>query len=58
MLAGLNPSKLFVDVVHPINAAAREYIHNAVVDAYRRELERSAQPGYVSNYDDMFDDDL
>lgn len=58
MLAGLNPSKLFVDIVHPINTASREYIHTAVVEAYRRELERAALPGYVSNYDDMFVGDL
>ena len=58
MLAGLNPSKQFVDIVHPINTASREYIHNAVVEAYRRELERAALPGYVSNYDDMFAADL
>lgn len=38
--------KLHADVAHPINAACREHVQNAVVEAYQRELEQSKQPGY------------
>jgi stage V sporulation protein G len=39
-------ARLHVDVAHPINAACRERLQNAIVEAYRAEVERSAQPGY------------
>lgn len=38
--------KLHVDVAHPINTACRERIQQIVVDAFKAELEKSAQPGY------------
>ena len=38
--------KLHADVAHPINTACREQIQNAVLEAYRRDLERSKEPGY------------
>ena len=39
--------KLHADVAHPINAACRQEIEREVLKAYRREVERSQQPGYV-----------
>lgn len=51
-------TKLHADVAHPINSATRELLQGAVVEAFRAELERSKQPGYVPPklFDD-FDDD-
>ena len=34
--------------MNPINADCRQQIEEHVLKAYRRELERSAQPGYVA----------
>jgi stage V sporulation protein G len=39
--------KLHADVAHPINAACRQEIEREVFKAYRREVDRSQQPGYV-----------
>jgi len=39
--------KLHADVAHPINATCRQEIEREVLKAYRREVERSQQPGYV-----------
>jgi stage V sporulation protein G len=39
--------KLHADVAHPINAACRQEIEREVLKAYRREVDRSQQPGYV-----------
>ena len=51
-------AKLYADVAHPVNAACREMIQNRVVLELERELERAAEPGYASRYDDdYFDDD-
>ncbi len=50
--ANVTPSKMYVDVVHPINAPARDVIHRAIIDAYQRELALSKMPGYVSSYDE------
>jgi stage V sporulation protein G len=44
--SGLRP-KLHADVAHPINVAARRQIESEVVHAFRQEVERSKQPGYV-----------
>ncbi len=49
-------AKLHADVAHPINAACRERIQNAVVEAYQAELERSRQPGYKPSAVDEFED--
>lgn len=49
-------AKLHADIAHPINAACRERIQNAVVEAYTAELERSKLPGYKPQTFDDFDD--
>jgi len=46
-------AKLHADIAHPINSACREVIQSAVIKAYQEERERSKQPGYVSNYDEV-----
>lgn len=51
-------TKLYADIAHPINSACREMIQNRVIAEYRSELERAKQPGYVSKYDDDYDDDV
>jgi stage V sporulation protein G len=54
--------KLHADIAHPINAECRTTIERKVLAAYREELERSKQPGYVpisldSDLSDFFEDD-
>lgn len=39
-------AKLHADIAHPINAACREQIQKAVVEAYEQEIERSKSPDY------------
>ena len=51
-------AKLYADIAHPINSSCREMIQRRVISEYRTELERSQQPGYVSRYDDAYDDDV
>jgi stage V sporulation protein G len=51
-------AKLYADIAHPINSSCREMIQKRVIAEYRAELERSQQPGYVSRYDDAYDDDV
>ena len=51
-------AKLYADIAHPINSACREMIQNRVIAEFRTELDRSKQPGYVSKYDDDYDDDV
>src|SRR5262245_925459 len=51
-------AKLYADIAHPINSQCREMIQNRVISEYRTEMERSQQPGYVSKYDDDYDDDV
>ncbi len=41
-------AKLHADIAHPINSGGRERIQSAVLEAYADELERSKQPGYMS----------
>lgn len=49
-------AKLHADVAHPINAACRERIQKAVVQAYQEELERAKSPDYKpASYDDYED---
>lgn len=50
-------SKLYADIAHPINSACREMIQERVIKEFRLELERAGQPGYISRYDDYYDDD-
>ena len=38
--------KLHTDVAHPINAGCRQRLEQAIIDAYKQELERSGRPGY------------
>ena len=40
--------KLHADVAHPIKAACRQEIEREVLKAFRHEVERSQQPGYVA----------
>ena len=55
-MTDMSPSKLYVDIVHPINPAARDVIHRAIIDAYEQEKELASNPGYVSDYDSFFQD--
>jgi stage V sporulation protein G len=49
--------KLHSDLAHPINAVTRSMVQDAIIGAYRQELARSQQPGYVSpKLDDVVDD--
>ena len=48
----MSPQKMYVDIVHPINAPARDVIHRAIIDAYEREKVLALEPGYISTYDD------
>ncbi|MCA9195115.1 MAG: SpoVG family protein [Planctomycetales bacterium] len=49
------PNKLYADVAHPINQKCRDLIQQHVVEEYRLELERAKLPGYVSRYDDAYE---
>jgi stage V sporulation protein G len=49
-------TKLYADIAHPINSACRELIQNRVIAEYRAELDRAEQPGYVSRYDEDYED--
>ncbi len=48
-------AKLYADIAHPINSQCREMIQDRVIAEFRSELERAAQPGYVSQYDEVYD---
>ena len=49
--------RLYADIAHPINASCRELIQNRIVREYESELVRAKQPGYVSRYDAIGDED-
>jgi len=49
--------RLYADIAHPINAACRDSIERRVVEEYRAELKRARQPGYVSRYDPLGDEE-
>jgi stage V sporulation protein G len=51
-------ARLYADIAHPINAQCREMIQSRVISEFRAEQERAKQPGYVSRYDDEYDDDI
>ncbi len=51
-------TKLYADIAHPINSLCREMIQARVIAEFRHEMERAKQPGYVSRYDDDYDDDF
>ena len=50
-------AKLYADIAHPINSACREMIQERVISEFRVEQERAKEPGYVSRYDDFYEDD-
>ena len=49
-------AKLYADIAHPINSECREMIQNRVIAEYQTELERAKQPGYISRYDEDYED--
>jgi stage V sporulation protein G len=49
-------AKLHADVAHPINAACRERVQAAVVEAYQAEIERAKAPDYKPSSFDDFED--
>lgn len=51
-------AKMHCDVAHPINAAMRAAVQDAIVKAYHEELARSKQPGYVPARMEEYDDDV
>jgi len=51
-------AKLYADIAHPINSQCREMIQSRVIAEFRTEQERAKQPGYVSRYEDDYDDDI
>jgi stage V sporulation protein G len=51
-------AKLYADIAHPINSQCRETIQGRVIAEFRAEQDRAKQPGYVSRYDDDYDDDI
>ena len=53
---GRGRPRLYVDTAHPINQKCRSLIEDSCIAAYREELKRSRQPGYVPNDLDDFDD--
>jgi stage V sporulation protein G len=54
---GMGRSKLHADVAHPINAACRERIQQAVVEAFLEEIDASHQPGYKPVEYDEYDEE-
>lgn len=54
---GTGRVKLFADIAHPINAAAREAIQAKVIEAYEEELTRAKLPGYTPRDDIFFPED-
>ena len=49
--------RLYADIAHPINAACRELIQKHVVREYEAELVRAREPGYISRYEAIGDED-
>jgi stage V sporulation protein G len=50
--------KLHADIAHPINAECRRRIQERVISAFKREVEKSKQAGYVPVEVDGSDDDV
>jgi stage V sporulation protein G len=40
------PSRLHVDIAHPIHSDARDFFQKKVIQAYEQEVQRAQQPGY------------
>jgi stage V sporulation protein G len=51
-------TKLHADIAHPINARCRQRIQKRVVAAFKKEVEKSKQPGYEPVDLDEPDDDV
>jgi len=49
-------AKLYADIAHPINSECRETIQACVIKEYQAEVDRAAEPGYTSRYDDEYDE--
>ena len=49
--------RLYADIAHPINASCREMIQKRVVREFEEEIVRAREPGYVSRYDAIGDED-
>jgi stage V sporulation protein G len=63
-LSGGEPSRdgdgrvrLYADIAHPINAACRDFIQRRIVAEYEAEIVRAREPGYVSRYEGLGDED-
>jgi stage V sporulation protein G len=50
--------KLHADIAHPINASCRQRIQETVIEAFKKELEKSEQPDYKPVEIDESDDDI
>jgi len=50
--------KLHADIAHPINANCRKRIQNAVINAFKEEMEKSKQPDYKPVELDEPDDEV
>jgi stage V sporulation protein G len=50
--------KLHADIAHPINTQCRQRIQEKVIEAFKKELEKSKQPGYKPVEMDEPDDDI
>lgn len=49
--------RLYADIAHPINAACRDLIQRRVLAEYETEVVRAREPGYVSRYDAVGDEE-
>ncbi len=50
--------KLHADIAHPINSACRHKIQDKAIPAFKKEVEKSKQPGYKPIEMDEPDDDV
>lgn len=48
-------AKLYADIAHPVNAECREMIQRRVVEELDREIALAKTPGYISRYDEGYD---
>lgn len=47
-------TRLYADISHPIHQKARDFVEARVLEAFRHEVERSKQEGYVAHsFDDL-----
>jgi len=46
--------RLYADIAHPIHQRARNFVEERVLQAYREEIKRSKEEGYVAqSFDDL-----